>query len=392
MKLLVQYSPSNSPQSISQSTYWDTRYLLRLGHPTQLVLEKKDNIVYIHDFRSTHAAPQSLVKIPLTGDHFNCPLSVSSIAQDPAKIILFTKRNSPKIDWDKVNTLPTISLPDVSQKRPEDLLYKKLSQRIGAAALLCFLLVLLWPKGKEAKKEEELIPEKYAKLIMTKPKATPKVAGGATAQSSAPTKAVARAFQSKTVKQSMQAILKGGLSKYSVMATGKSIQSLTSSLQNQMNQTGTALQGKASDLLGAQQVGAYKLGSETGYGAGGGLGVKGQGTGMSQIGLNYGDATVDEGLTKEEVAKVIHAHMSEIRFCYESAIISDPTIAGKVMIDFKINAQGKVATASRGESSLNSTAVPSCLVSKLKNWQFPQPRGGVTVSVSYPFIFKALSR
>jgi outer membrane biosynthesis protein TonB len=84
--------------------------------------------------------------------------------------------------------------------------------------------------------------------------------------------------------------------------------------------------------------------------------------------------------------------MNEIRYCYESGILKDPTIAGKLLVDFKINATGIVPNAGVLEASLKDSQVTQCLLGKLKSWKFPHPRGGVVVAVTYPFIFKSLSR
>jgi hypothetical protein len=240
---------------------------------------------------------------------------------------------------------------------------------------------------------EELIPAKYAKLILTKPKETKSTpaSGGAT-QSQAQVKAIARAFQSKTVQKSMQSILKGGLSRYSVLATGRAIQSLSQKITADSNVVGAGLQEKGSNLLAGANTGTYKMGSDSGYGSGTGVNIKGQGKGQLEIGLNTAEASVDEGLTKDEVAKVIHSHMNEIRYCYESAILKDPNLAGKLLVDFRINAGGVVPNAGVSEATLKDQVVTQCLLGKLKSWKFPQPRGGVMVAVSYPFIFKSLSR
>ncbi len=176
------------------------------------------------------------------------------------------------------------------------------------------------------------------------------------------------------------------------MATGRSIQSLSQKILSQTNEAGAGLEKKTGAMLGAMNTGNFQIGSENGYGSGNGTNVKGQGTGHLEIGLNLKDATVDEGLTKEEVAKVIHSHMNEIRYCYESAILADPSLSGKVLVDFKIGSTGGVATAAAAENTMNNVQVGGCLVGKLKNWKFPQPRGGVMVAVSYPFIFKSLTR
>jgi TonB family protein len=127
-----------------------------------------------------------------------------------------------------------------------------------------------------------------------------------------------------------------------------------------------------------------------GYGKGERAGVAGQGKAF--VGLDIDNSAVEEGLTKDEVGKVIHAHMSEIRYCYESSMIRNADIEGKLMLDFVIGPSGFVTKAAVKESSLNDPRLDDCVIRRLTKWQFPKPKGGVNVSVSYPFIFKTLGR
>lgn len=122
-------------------------------------------------------------------------------------------------------------------------------------------------------------------------------------------------------------------------------------------------------------------------------GVKGVGggTGGSRVSLGLADADVEEGLTKEEVGRVIHAHMKEVRYCYESTMVRSSRVDGKINLDFIINGRGIVATAKTGQSSIPDRALGECIARHLKTWQFPLPKGGVNVNVSYPFIFKTLN-
>lgn len=122
-------------------------------------------------------------------------------------------------------------------------------------------------------------------------------------------------------------------------------------------------------------------------------GVKGaltSGTGSSQISLGTSEAEVEEGLTKEEVGKVIHAHMKEVRYCYESSMVRTSRVDGKVILDFSINGKGVVAKVKVASSTLPDAALGECIMRRLRTWQFPNPKGGVTVDVGYPFIFKTL--
>lgn len=99
-------------------------------------------------------------------------------------------------------------------------------------------------------------------------------------------------------------------------------------------------------------------------------------------------------MTKDEVGKVIHAHISEIRYCYEAAMIRTPDIEGKLVLDFTIGGSGAVKEAAAvKESSLNQARLDDCILRRLTKWSFPKPNGGVDVAVSYPvFPLKALKR
>lgn len=118
--------------------------------------------------------------------------------------------------------------------------------------------------------------------------------------------------------------------------------------------------------------------------------IAGQGRGF--VSLDLAQATVDEGLSREEVGRVIHAHFKEIRYCYESSLIRNPNNEGKVILDFSISGGGKVSSAKVQDNNLPDIRVSECIVAKLKTWGFPKPKGGVEVAVSYPFVFKNLMR
>ena len=114
----------------------------------------------------------------------------------------------------------------------------------------------------------------------------------------------------------------------------------------------------------------------------------------SFVAVDTGALKVEEGLTKEEVGEVIHKHMDEVRYCHESAMLYIPNIEGKVIIAFTIGGSGKIEKADIQSSSLpkEDQLLASCVLKKLKSWHFPKPKGGIRVSVSYPFVFKTLER
>jgi hypothetical protein len=159
------------------------------------------------------------------------------------------------------------------------------------------------------------------------------------------------------------------------------------------------------NLLGTQevQVGYTNAGNGKGEGAGGkGYGSVGPGTGMKggKGGSNFvavsvgdeGSALMEEGgLTKKEVWEVIQKHFSEVKYCYERAMIRRPDVEGKLLVAFTIGKVGNVKKYGVKASTLPDTYLKDCIQDRLVRWEFPKPRGSVTdVSVSYPFVFKRL--
>ncbi|HEX4925633.1 MAG TPA: AgmX/PglI C-terminal domain-containing protein, partial [Bdellovibrionales bacterium] len=137
----------------------------------------------------------------------------------------------------------------------------------------------------------------------------------------------------------------------------------------------------------------------------GGYGTKGKGGGqagygsLSLVGSSNAffqpierEAFVEGGLDRDQISEVIQRHLGEVRFCYEQGLQSQPELSGRVAVRFMINAAGQVSTAGVQRSSLRSDSVESCIIQRLKSWKFPEPRGGVNVKVTYPFLLKRTSQ
>ncbi len=127
-----------------------------------------------------------------------------------------------------------------------------------------------------------------------------------------------------------------------------------------------------------------------GYGRGSHAKVSGQG--RSFVSMDTGASEVDEGLTREQIGRVIHAHRDEIRYCHESAMLRSPGAEGKLDARFSIGASGTVQRTAAGGSTVGDRRLHDCILARLKGWKFPKPKGGVTVAVKYPFVLKAITR
>jgi TonB family protein len=153
------------------------------------------------------------------------------------------------------------------------------------------------------------------------------------------------------------------------------------------------LQGVATTAGNAGEI--FKVGAVATLGKGGGASVKGTGglalggAGSASVGILDEETEIEGGLDKDVIAKVINAHLGEIRYCYERQLSAEPDIYGKVIVKFSIGAKGLVETQRVGNSSLRNAMVEGCILRRIASWKFPQPKGGTEVLVTYPFLFKS---
>jgi len=162
--------------------------------------------------------------------------------------------------------------------------------------------------------------------------------------------------------------------------------------------TGAGL-GDAQGVGGLGSRGGGSGGGGTALGIGG-LGTKGDGRGTGGHGgidlggkgkattrIVPGKTTVVGGLDKDVIAKIIRQHQNEIKYCYESELNKNPSLAGKVAVAFTIDPTGAVSEAAVTETTLNSSTAESCMLSRIRRWKFPEPKGGGVVAVTYPWLF-----
>jgi len=132
-------------------------------------------------------------------------------------------------------------------------------------------------------------------------------------------------------------------------------------------------------------------------GAGGGLGGygntlvasgEGAGKGISAIAVSNSDMVLEGGVSKYAINATIAKYLNQVRRCYESELKNHPDLQGLVEMSFEINATGKLNFSKVNKTTLNNSIVETCISSKMMDWQFPQPKGGVNVPVKYPFMLR----
>ena len=132
---------------------------------------------------------------------------------------------------------------------------------------------------------------------------------------------------------------------------------------------------------------AGKGGGSTGYKGTGALSLGN--VGNAEVGVLDEETMVDGGLDKETIARIIRGQLGQIRYCYERQLSANPDLYGKIMVKFTIGAAGSVVAQAIGTTSLNNAMVEGCILRRIAGWQFPAPKGGTNVLVTYPFLFKS---
>lgn len=96
----------------------------------------------------------------------------------------------------------------------------------------------------------------------------------------------------------------------------------------------------------------------------------------------------EQGLSREQILKVINSNVGKIQACYERGLRDDPSIAGRVQVAWTIAPSGEVTGTRVQTSTLGAPAVERCILEKIELWHFPASKG--RSQVVFPFSFAAL--
>jgi hypothetical protein len=150
--------------------------------------------------------------------------------------------------------------------------------------------------------------------------------------------------------------------------------------------------------IGLGTLGTIGRGGGGGSGAGYGHGVgqlvsvcgrsrggRGAGCANVDVGIGAGAAVSRGSLDKEIIRRVVRRHVNEVKYCYEKELQHRWNFSGRLSVQFVIAGNGAVASSAVESSTLNNSAVESCVTMAVRRWMFPKPHGGGIVVVTYPF-------
>jgi len=96
-----------------------------------------------------------------------------------------------------------------------------------------------------------------------------------------------------------------------------------------------------------------------------------------------------EGLRSEDVRRVVSRHAREVKLCFEKRLQEKPGVQGKLVVQFVIDAAGRVSSTQRGAgSTLEDTPLEDCILKATRRWVFPAPGEAAPVTVVYPFVLR----
>lgn len=166
-------------------------------------------------------------------------------------------------------------------------------------------------------------------------------------------------------------------------------------------QGGLALEGDGKGGGGnADSLGGLAKSGRGGGRVGTGLGATGSGSGIvggkTRVVIRSGgpeETVVMGAIDADAVERALLAHKDEFRLCYEKEINAEnPGVSGRVGTSFVIGSSGHVSQAGIESSSLKNANIERCILAVIKRIDFPIPRGGGVVQVTYPFKFSSQPR
>lgn len=101
--------------------------------------------------------------------------------------------------------------------------------------------------------------------------------------------------------------------------------------------------------------------------------------------------SIQGGMSREAVLNVVNAHLDEVRDCYERELLHNPGISGKILMEWLIQLDGTVRYAKVKFTNIgHSSDLHSCIEAQVVTWNFPRPKGGQEVLVTFPFLFESM--
>ena len=162
----------------------------------------------------------------------------------------------------------------------------------------------------------------------------------------------------------------------------------TGEIITQLNQSAKGGGSGSGDGAGGVAVGGKSAGGAYTVGGMGGKAGNRKIKGSVLGGATYTELSKNDGLTREQVMKVVTKHQSEIQQCYEKALMSNPELSGSAEFEWEIAAGGSVNYAKVKSATLkNGEGLLDCVKGVFTKMKFPAAKNGENTNstINLPF-------
>jgi hypothetical protein len=101
-----------------------------------------------------------------------------------------------------------------------------------------------------------------------------------------------------------------------------------------------------------------------------------------------GTPRVHGNIESEVIQRVMRRYRSQLRDCYETILAEGDGFSGRLVIAATISSTGEVLEGRVTSADFERPGMEECVLERLREWDFPEPRGGGIVRFQYPFLFQ----
>jgi len=107
-----------------------------------------------------------------------------------------------------------------------------------------------------------------------------------------------------------------------------------------------------------------------------------------QIHIKLGKISVTGGLKREAIITIIEKFIPSVNRCYDKKPWWKWNVKGEFVFKLTVDSSGRVTKASRIAGTKKIEALEDCIIQKLKNLQFPFPKGSKEGTITVTFLLK----
>jgi hypothetical protein len=96
---------------------------------------------------------------------------------------------------------------------------------------------------------------------------------------------------------------------------------------------------------------------------------------------------VDDNLDPNIVAAYIKSQLPRVKDCYDTALLTNRDLAGRVVMVWTIDLTGATQGITVESNTMQEGNVAACVEELIRGWRFPAPKRE-TVEVTFPFVFQ----